>query len=301
MKHVSRKLTGVFAPVVTPFRNDEVSLDDLRYNLAKLRESGLDGYLALGSNGEYRSLDDREKIRVLEVFAEEKGNKTVMVGAGCESTRETIEKSNIAADMGFDFVSILTPSYFAKRMDGPTLKGFYERIADTVRAPVLLYNAPGFAGGVQIPPTVVAALAKHPNIAGMKDSSPQGPARFLAACGQEEDFAILAGSADFLYPSLHLGAPGGIVSLANALPEPCCEMYRLFREGRFDEARALHFTLSRLNGAVSGTYGVAGVKAAMDAAGFRGGDPRHPLLPVPAEAREAIRRTIAEAGFRTVS
>jgi dihydrodipicolinate synthase/N-acetylneuraminate lyase len=78
-------------------------------------------------------------------------------------------------------------------------------------------------------------------------------------------------------------------------------MYRLFREGRFDEARALHFTLSRLNGAVSGTYGVAGVKAAMDAAGYRGGEPRHPLVPVPAEAREAIRRSIADAGFRTVS
>jgi len=77
-----RKLSGVFSPVVTPFRSDELALDDLRFNLRKLNETNLAGYLALGSNGEFKSLSDKEQNRILEVFAEEKGSKVVLVGAG---------------------------------------------------------------------------------------------------------------------------------------------------------------------------------------------------------------------------
>ena len=297
MTHNRKKLSGVFAPVVTPFHNDELLLDDLRFNLKKLNETGLIGYLALGSNGEFRSLTDREQIQVLEVFAEEKGDKVVMVGTACESTRETISKSKIASEMGFDYVSVLTPGYFAKRMDGPTLRGHYERIADVATSPVLLYNAPGFVGGVRIPPKTVLELSQHPNIAGMKDSSPTGPAQFLSILDPEEDFHVLAGSANFFYPSLHLGAPGGILSLANLLPVPCCELYRLFVEGRYEKALKLHFRLARLNAFVSGTSGVAGVKAAMDITGFKGGEPRLPLTPVSEEVKRKIREQIRAEGF----
>ena len=90
-----KKLSGVFAPVVTPFSSDKLALDDLRFNLQKLNETDLAGYLALGSNGEFRSLTDKEQVRVLEIFAEEKGDKVVMVGTGCESTKQTIEKSKL--------------------------------------------------------------------------------------------------------------------------------------------------------------------------------------------------------------
>jgi len=119
MAQNKKKLSGVFAPVVTPFNSDELALDDLRFNLRKLNETNLAGYLALGSNGEFRSLSDKEQIQVLEVFAEEKGNKVVMVGTGCESTRQTIEKSKLVSEMSFDYVSVLTPSYFAKHIDSP--------------------------------------------------------------------------------------------------------------------------------------------------------------------------------------
>ena len=297
MNHAAQKLSGVFTPVVTPFRNSEMQLDDLRYNLRKLNESPLTGYLALGSNGEFRSLSDREQLLVLEVFAEEKGDKVVMVGTACESTTQTIEKSKIALEMGFDYVSILPPSYYAKFMDGPTIKGYYERIADSLTIPVLLYNVPGFTGGVQISPTIARELSQHPNIVGMKDSAPTGPGKFLSVLDPQEDFHILAGSADFFYPSLHIGASGGVLALANVLPGPCFELYRLFREEKFTEARELHLRLSRLNGAISGTYGVAGAKAGMTLTGFKGGEPRHPLRPITSEAREAIRGTLQAEGY----
>jgi 4-hydroxy-2-oxoglutarate aldolase len=299
MEQNKKKLSGVFAPVVTPFRSDEPALDDLRYNLKKLNEIELAGYLALGSNGEFRSLSDKEQIQVLEVFAEEKGDKVVMVGTGCESSRQTIEKSKSVCKMGFDYVSVLTPCYFAKQIDGATLKNHYERIADSIDIPVLLYNAPGFTGGVRIPVPTVLEVSRHPNIVGMKDSSPEGPAKLLARLDFGEDFHVLAGSANFFYPSLHLGATGGVISLANALPEPCCELYRLFIEGKYDQARKLHCKLARLNQAISGTWGVAGAKISMDLTGFKGGQPRHPLKTVPNEAVEEVKRQIVSEGFIT--
>jgi len=297
MARNKEKLSGVFAPVVTPFVADELSLDDLRFNLQKLSETNLAGYLALGSNGEFRSLTDREQVQVLEVFAQEKGDKVVMVGTACESTKQTIEKSKVASEMGFDYVSILTPGYFAKRMDGATLQGHYERIADSIDIPVLLYNAPRFAGGVQIPPQTLLRLSRHPNIVGMKDSSLAGPATFLALLEPSEDFHVLAGSINFFYPSLHLGATGGVVSLANVLPDSCCELYRLFIQGKYDEAGDLHNRLVRLNQAASGTWGVAGVKAAMEIIGFKGGQPRHPLTGLSDEAKEQIRQEMLKEGF----
>jgi len=292
-----QKLSGVFAPVVTPFRNGELALDDLRFNLRKLDSSGLAGYLALGSNGEFRSLSNDEQLRVLEVFAEEKGGKTVMAGTARESTKHTVDITKRIAQMGFEYASVLTPCYFARQMTDAALTGYFETVADASPIPVLLYNAPGFTGGVQLSAKVVKTLAAHPNIVGMKDSSPAGPDKFLVLLDHMPDFHVLAGSANFFYAALHLGASGGVISLANALPEPCCELYRLFRQGEYRRALDLHFRLSRLNSSVSGSFGVAGVKAAMDLEGFRGGEPRHPLIPASASDREGIRRKIEAEGF----
>ena len=301
MDHNRQKLSGVFAPVVTPFQGDQPDLDALAFNLTKLRQTDLTGYLALGSNGEVKSLTDEERLLILEVFAQEKGDKVVMVGTGCESTKETIEKSHVAAQMGFDYVSVLTPHYHAKQMDGPTLQRYYERIAEAVSVPVLLYNAPQFAGGVQIPPRTIAELSRHPNIVGMKDSSAAGPGRFLAELDPEEDFSVLAGGINFFYSSLHVGASGGVLSLANVVPDACTELYDLFVRGMYDRARELSAGLIRLNHPISGVWGVAGVKAAMDLIGLRGGRPREPLTPIPAEATAQIKQALINEGFLVTS
>ena len=301
MDHNKQKLAGVFAPVVTPFQGDQPDLDALAFNLRKLGQTDLAGYLALGSNGEIESLTDEERLLVLEVFAQEKGDKVVMVGCGCESTKETIEKCHVAAQMGFDYASVLTPHYHAKQMDGPTLRRYYERIADAISIPLLLYNAPQFAGGVQIPVKTVDELSIHPNIVGMKDSAATGPGRFLAEIDPEEDFSVLAGGINFFYSSLHVGAVGGVLSLANVLPDACTELFDLFNRGMYDRARELSAGLIRLNQFIAGAWGVAGVKAAMDLVGLRGGRPREPLMPVPTEAIPQIRQAMTNEGFLVAS
>lgn len=290
------KLSGVFAPVVTPFDNDDVRYDWLEENLEKLGKTKLKGYLALGSNGEFMSLTREEQLEVLEVFAKHKGKKIVMAGTARESTKETIEFSRRVAETGVDFVSILTPHYFAKEITDEVLIRYYTEIADNVPVPVLLYNAPGFAGGVQISPSAVKELSFHPNIVGMKDSSPSGITSYLWATKHNNTFHVLAGSANFFYTALVCGATGGVLSLANCLPDECCCLYEAFLSGQLEECQRLHFKIFTLNKAVSGRAGVAAVKAAMDLMGYRGGSPRGPFIALNGSAKDAIKKTFQAEG-----
>lgn len=289
-------LEGVFAPVVTPFESGELRLDYLRSNLETLAGSSLAGYLALGSNGEFRTLNETERMRVLEVFADCKGEKIVMAGACAESTVETVRLCNQVADFGFEYASVLPPSYFAKLMRDEVLYRYFSAVADSSRVPIVLYTAPQFTGGIEIGADLALRLASHPNIAGIKDSSKPGPGALLAQLEQNAEFAVLAGSTNFFYPSLHLGATGGVLSLANAVPEACVELVRLFGAGKFPEALRQHRLLVQLNRAVSGKHGVAGVKAAVTIAGMNGGEPRPPVAPLSPEAVSELEETLRSAG-----
>lgn len=298
-----QSLSGVFVPVVTPFTNDKPDMNFLRSNLERLERSDVSGYFLLGSNGEARTLSEEEREKILELFASFRETatekKTVMVGVLCESTSLALEEVRRIGAFGFDYASLLPPHYFGKRITDKVLIDFYTTVADNAQIPICIYNAPGFANGVDCSPAVIEALASHPNIVGMKDSSKPGPARFLARLEGVKrpgntDFSVLAGSAAFFYPSLCIGAVGGVLSLANALPKMCAKLYSLFREKRYDEARTLNNRVVRLNAEVSGRYGVAGVKAAMDAAGYNGGAPRHPLPPLSEEERNRLYAIIQE-------
>ena len=288
------KLSGVFVPAITPFINDEIQFDKLESNIKKLNQTPIKGYLALGSNGENKSLTHKEKLEVLEMFIKNKGNKVIMAGTGCESTRETITLSKEVSKMGVDFISVLTPSYFAKQIKDEILIDYYTEIAESLEVPVLIYNAPGFAGGVKISPKAVGKLAKHPNILGIKDSSSDGIMGFLAATKDTDDFYVIAGSANFFLTALICGATGGILSLANVYPEKCCELYSAFVKGRINDALKLHFGIFNLNSKVSGSGGVSAVKAAATLAGYFGGEPRKPLKPLTEAQLEDLKKNLKE-------
>lgn len=294
---IKEKLSGVFVPAITPFIGGEIQFYKLEENLKKLNQTSIRGYLALGSNGENKSLTYDEKLKVLEIFIKNKGNKVVMAGTGCESTKETVSFSKDAARIGADFVSVLTPSYFAKQIKDEILIDYYTEIAENVNVPVLIYNAPGFAGGVKVSPKVAGKLAAHPNIVGMKDSSIDGIMGFLGATRDIDNFHVIAGSANFFLTGLICGATGGILSLANAFPDICCELYDRFIEGKMKEAIDLHFRVFKLNSRVSGSGGVSAVKVAATLAGFFGGEPRKPLKPLTAVQIEEMSKYLKEEGI----
>jgi len=290
------KLDGVFAPVVTPFDDDTIRLDWLKENVSRLAETPLAGYLALGTNGEFKSLTEKERVEVVKTFVELKADKVLMVGTGCESTRETIELTNRVAGLGADFASIIPPHYFASRMDDQAVIRFYREVADHAEIPVLVYNIPRLTANVAISTLAAGVLASHPNIRGMKDSGGVSLFAFLAGL-PADGFSLLAGSATYFLPGLLLGATGGVISLANCFPHVCCELYAEARRGNLDTARELHTRILQANRAVSGKYGVAGVKAAMELAGHHGGEPRRPLAPLTDEERRTMRSRLQELGF----
>jgi 4-hydroxy-2-oxoglutarate aldolase len=288
-------LEGIYAPITTPFENQEVSLVQLKENMEKYSQSALTGYFALGSNGESKSMTEKEKLTVLEtVLAGKADHQKVMAGGGYESTRQTIDFCKQVAELGADFVSIVTPSYLKKGLTDEALAGHYTAVAEAIPIPVIIYNAPGFTG-MTVSPGLVEKVTGHPNIIGMKDSSKGNMAGYIAAA--DDSFNIMAGTVSTLFQSLAIGATGGVVSLGNAFPEPCCQLYQKCMAGDTDGALELHWMLYNLNKKVSGSFGVAGVKYAMELGGFHGGDPRLPLLPITEAGKDSIRAGVKAAGL----
>jgi 4-hydroxy-2-oxoglutarate aldolase len=290
------KLAGVFAPICTPFAaNEDVDHGALQFNLARYAETGILGYLALGSNGENRSLAEDERRRVLDDVVRHKGpGQVVLAGAAYDGQREAEGFLAAAADMGADFGLVLPPGYFRAQMTDEVLYRYFSSLADVARIPLLLYNAPGFCG-VTLSPDLVGRLAAHPRIVGIKDSAARGIEAFLRFQGPS--FQVLAGSANFLFPAMLGGSPGGTVSLANSFPELALELFDYGRARDEASGATLQERVSRINAAISGAHGVAGVKAAMTLAGFRGGIPRRPLHSLEPAQVQALRAHLVAEGL----
>jgi len=294
---MNKRLKGVIAPITTPFTADgEVDYAGLEKNMEFYAKSGIQGYLALGSNGENKSLTNDEKKKVLRTIIENKA-KEQFVMAGCifESTYETIMFAREYEKLGADFLTLLPPSYFKKQMTEPVLIKYFNDVANAVSTPCLLYNAPQFCGGTELSVSLVKECAKNPNIVGMKDSSKGNIESFLFAV--RDKICVMAGSADFFMNTLFMGGTGGVVSLANVFPSIVNELYRLILAKDYEKAFALNEKVLQLNKGVSGSGGVAAVKYGMDLAGLRGGEPRLPLLPLADEAKAKMRALLEKEGL----
>jgi len=293
---LKKKMAGVFAPVCTPFRDDEdVDYDALRFNTERYAASGILGYLALGSNGENRSLTEDEKLRTLETIVRSKGpGQIVMAGATYDAQRDTERFLRCAADRGADFGLVLSPGYFRKQMTDEALFRYFSTLADAAPLPILLYNAPGFCG-VTLSPSLVGRLAEHPKIVGMKDSATSGIEQFLKF--ESDSFHVLAGSANFLFRAMMGGSLGGTVSLANSFPAIAVDLFRCGQARDEKRGVPLQERVTRINTAISGLFGPAGVKAAMNLAGYKAGVPRRPLLPLTAAQVDDLRRMLEQEGL----
>lgn len=278
-------LKGILPPVPTPFIDDQIATEKLTENIQKWNATGLSGYLILGSNGEAVMLNESEKKQIIETARKAiPKEKIMMVGAGAESTIETIRFMRIVADCGADCALVITPSFFKSAVTQEALYQHYVRVADAAEIPILLYSVPQYTGVALQAPTV-ARLAEHPNIIGMKDSSGDMSLFADLVAFTPKDFAVFAGSAQVLLPALSLGAVGGILAVANVVPDSCVRLFQFFHTGKIEPARQIQFNLNPIAKAVTSQYGVAGLKAAMELVNYFGGNPRLPLLPVDDKAK----------------
>jgi 4-hydroxy-2-oxoglutarate aldolase len=285
-------IRGIYAPVVTPFKAQQVDLDALGSNLIRYRDTPLAGVVILGSNGEAVMLDDDESDAVLVAARRAwPTERTLIAGTGRESTAATIAATRRAADAGADIAMVRTPSFFKARITSDCFIRHYEEVADHSPLPILLYNVTMFTG-VSLPVEAAVRLAKHERIIGLKDSGSD-----LALLGEfinrpAAPFVVLAGSAPTLYPALAIGAAGAVLAVAGIVPDVCVRIQELVDAGRHDEAREWQRRLTPLAQAVGTRYGIPGLKVALTIAGYTGGEARLPLLPAPPEAEATIRAAL---------
>ena len=284
------RLRGVFPPIPTSFDSSgDVDTRAITANVTRWMSTGLSGVLALGSNGEASLLDEHESDLVLDAARQAvPSGKLLIAGTGRESTRGTIDACRRAGELGADAVLVRPPAYYKNQMTNDALIEHFTRVADASPVPMLMYNLP--ATGVVLTLPVVAALANHPNVPGMKETSPE-----LERLGQftavKPDFAVLSGWAPVLYPAISLGAAGGILAVANVLPERCVELYEHACAGRREQALELQRRITPLAQMVSSQHGIAGLKVALTHLGYPVGGCRGPLQPV----SDAVKSTIIRA------
>lgn len=266
-------------------------------------KTGLRGMLVLGSNGEAPLVDADEAARLIATVREETPrDRVLMAGVNAQSTGQAIAAARAHAAAGADLALVITPFYFKSQMSGDALVRHFTAVADASPVPVLVYNVPP-ATGVSIPVAALDALAKHPNICGMKDSSGDVGYTTEAIGRVPASFDVVVGVAPNMLAALSVGARGAIVAIATVFPELLVELHALVRAGRTAEALRIQHAITPLARAVTTTHGPAGLKVAADANGFHGGLPRPPLVPLatgPAnDIRALVERLRAWAETRT--
>ncbi|CAL4062339.1 unnamed protein product, partial [Meganyctiphanes norvegica] len=258
------------------------------------------GYLVEGSNGEYVYLTYEERIELVKKARElvpKDSGKIILAGSGCESTTATIDMSCKMAEAGADAVMVVTPCYYKNAMKGNFTQ---KKIADInyIRNIAFIFDMSSTFPGIDLSPTVVADLAQHENIIGMKESG--GDITKIGTMlhqTKDADFQILAGSAGFLLTALQLGCVGGVCALANVLGEEVCRLQSLFEEGNIQEAVALQYRLIGPNSAVTKQLGVSGLKQSMDWLSLYGGPTRAPILPLTQQETLSLRSVFEKNGF----
>ncbi|UCG85128.1 MAG: dihydrodipicolinate synthase family protein [Gemmatimonadota bacterium] len=294
------KPSGLLVPLTTPFDSatGDVAPVHLRDNARALLDRGVDGLVACGSTGEASLLDDGEYRHIVDWLRDVvPPDRWLIAGAGRESTRATIAACKVAGAAGADAVLVRSPSYYAPVLTAASLSRHFRQVADESPLPVFLYNMPKYTH-VSLTDTLLASIADHPNIWGIKDSS--GDLKNFAAYRDAvPDWTLFMGSGALFYAALELGAAGAIAAAGCFAAELTVEIGEAFAAGDRERAGATQEKLAPLHREIVGGYGVAGVKTAVDAVGLAGGPVRSPLSDLSAGDRERVHELVRRAGLCT--
>jgi 4-hydroxy-tetrahydrodipicolinate synthase len=295
----SFKLSGVIPALVTPFRkdNEEVDEDALKALIDFVIGKGVTGVVPCGTTGEFTSMSDSEKQRVLKLTIDHVNGKVpVIAGTGCAATRETIEMSKFAKDVGADAALVVTPFYLK-----PSDRGIYEHYRKVAEAldgfPLIMYNIPQVTG-VTLAWPLVEDLAEIDNIVGLKDSSGQLPYTMAVLEKVRDKIFVMCGHDEVVLPALAGGVNGVILASANVIPDVWLQLYKAIKNGKLEEARNIQMKVQKLARIIVGS-GAVGVKEALRAMGVDAGSPRWPLSvggELSFENREEIRIELEKLG-----
>lgn len=287
---------GILLPVTTPFTADEqFDAQGLVNNFNRWNESGICGYVILGSTGERVNLDEHEFLQVIETARRAvPPSLSFIVGAGQQSTLGTIREIARAVKAGAEAVLVITPHYYRSAMTQEALRRHYIAVADASPIPIILYSMPDLTG-IKIEPETAARLSEHRNIIGIKDSSADVAKLTETVRLVSDDFIVLIGNGKVLADALQAGVRGAILAVGCVVPQLCIQIYEANRAGDPERAAFLQSKLTPLARAVTKTYGIGGLKAAMEMADYVGGHVRSPLTAPNEAARAELKRLLCDA------
>ncbi len=299
---MTSSIKGVFGPVITTFdRRGELDLDAFGANISAHLNAGLDGIVVTGSTGEAPLLEESERLRLIEMARSiVPTSHHLIVGTGAESTKACSRRCREAAERGASACLVVAPHYYSAAMNTAALQGHYERVADESPIPILLYNIPKFMH-FRLEPELIARLAEHDNIIGMKDSSGDLDtlAKYLIA--QSPTFGVLTGHAGTWLKALNMGVVGGILAVALFAPELTLEVARYAAIRREPEASEAQRRLTPLAMEIVARLGIPAVKVAMQRVGLHGGPVRMPLRDSTPNEIAQIDDVLREAAIAPVS
>jgi 4-hydroxy-tetrahydrodipicolinate synthase len=282
-------LGAILTAMVTPFDSSGALREDAIRRLARhLVEHGSDGLVVAGTTGEAPTLDDAEKLRLMEIVVDEVGDHaTVVAGTGSNDTAHSVHLTAQAAERGVDAVLVVTPYYNKPNRRG--LVEHFKAVAAATDLPVLLYNIPARCV-INLEPDLLAELARIDNVVGVKqaNSDPDQARRIVEDIG----LALYAGDDNLLGPFAEIGGAGGITVSSHLVGEQMKDLYEAARAGDVERSRAIDAELADVYRTLFIAPAPATVKAALEMLGFEPSGVRLPLVEVDDAERAELRRLV---------
>lgn len=281
---------GAGVAIITPFTADGINFDELGHIIDHQIEHHTDAIVITGTTGEAATMsDDEHKAAIKFAVDHVKKRVPVIAGTGSNETKYAIELSTYAESVGVDGLLIVTPYYNKCTQNG--LVAHYEKIADSVNVPIILYNVPSRTG-TPIKIDTYVKLSKHPRIVGVKEASGDLTSilRLRKACGDE--LAVYSGNDDQIIPILSLGGDGVISVLSNVAPQETHDICQLYFDGQTEEAARMQIDYCDLIDALFCEVNPIPVKTAMNILGWNAGPLRMPLSPMEPQNVERLRAAL---------
>lgn len=281
---------GVFPAIVTPFdEDDNVDYEAFAENIHRLEESGVDGIVPCGSTGERPTIGTEEHKCIIE-FVSEEASTPVIAGTGSPSTKETIELTRHAEDVGAEGALVIGP-YYSSPSDRDLIK-HHEEVADATDLPLLLYNHPD-GMGFGLSSDVVVELSSHPNIVGIKESA--GNMNLVnELCNRtvDTDFDVMTGWDSLLLPTISVGGTGMIGLGSNIFPEDLKSILSHAKNENYEEAFDLHHKIVSLERELVKEHPAITVKYVMSLLGYLEPHVRKPQYPLNEEQKERLQTAL---------
>lgn len=293
---MSADIRGCGTALITPFRRDgSVDYDVLRRLVQFQLQEGIHFLVPCGTTGETPTLEPDEYTGVVRLVVEEvRGRVPVVAGVTGNNTKKVAAQAREASNLGVQAILSAAPYY-----NKPTQEGLFQHfkaVAEAIDLPLILYNVPGRTSS-NIEPATVARLARIGNIIGIKEASGSITQQMEVLNQVGPGFRVLSGDDAFTFPLMALGGVGVISVVSNEAPGPMSRLAQLLLEGRYEEARKLHFQLLPLMEANFIESNPIPVKAVLAMMGLIEEVYRLPLVPMKPENRSRLERVVEAQGL----